>query len=198
MKFKTKLDVVKYIQLMNSDSSDTIHMDRISINDDLTIDILGSVQLYADNIPEHLVINKVHGDLFFIPMLDKLTLYRCPKIVEKSFFCERTQLRSLEHFPQHVGLSINLQGNHLTELKYIQDHVKGNLIVNNNKLTSIKDMPQRIDGNFNIINNTPLKDISPILTRKLNIFQCSGKLCGSSTYQLYRKLKSMEPSEDEF
>ena len=74
------------------------------INDDLTIDVNGSVDLSRNNLiafPEYIKFRNVSG--YFSCDNNQLTsLEGCPSTVGGSFFCNNNQLTSLEECPTYV------------------------------------------------------------------------------------------------
>lgn len=77
------------------------------INDDLTIDINGSVDLRSrkeERLPEYIQFGKVTGNfyIFYCPELESLE--GCPKEVDWDFYCYKcSKLESLEGAPEKVG-----------------------------------------------------------------------------------------------
>lgn len=88
-----------------------------TINDDLTVDVKGSVNIYNNrlsNIP--VKFNKVMGD--FMCYKNRLTsLEGCPKYINGWFDCSNNRLTSLEYCPEYIGGQFNCTYNELTTLK---------------------------------------------------------------------------------
>ena len=104
------------------------------INDDMSIDVKGNINLDYKNltsIPEFIKFNKV-GGYFYCDNNQLTSLEGCPKTVERDFFCSSNQLTSLEGCPNIV---------------------KGNFYCNNNKLTSLEGCPKTVGGSFFCSNN---------------------------------------------
>ena len=86
-----------------------------TINDDGSIDVNGSVNLYNKGLTElPLTFNKVSGD-FFCGRNNLTSLKGSPKWVGGYFNCNYNQLTSLEFSPDYVGLNFNCINNKLTD-----------------------------------------------------------------------------------
>jgi hypothetical protein len=98
-----------------------------TINDDLSIDVDGSIGLYNKNL-EHLPLKFNYVDGSFECQGNKLkSLEGCPKTVGGGFYCLDNELKTLEGCPQTVG---------------------GDFYCGHNKLKTLEDSPQTVDGNF--------------------------------------------------
>jgi hypothetical protein len=78
---------------------------KFIINDDMTIDVHGSVNLYEidlEKLPDYIQFNKVSGQ-FWINNNRLKTLKGCPKIVGGNFWCCDNKLTSLKYAPESVG-----------------------------------------------------------------------------------------------
>jgi len=78
---------------------------NITINNDSTINCAANIWFKSDNpiiqFPDYIQFNKVDGD--FNCNDQKLTSLRgCPYYVDKTFFCSRNNLKSLEYSPKQV------------------------------------------------------------------------------------------------
>ena len=124
-----------------------------TINDDLSIDVDGSIGLYNKNL-EHLPLkfNYVHGG--FQCNRNKLkSLEGCPKTVGGDFVCYGNKLKSLEGCPQSVGGDFYCFTNDIETLKGSPQTVDGDFYCDNNELKSLKGCPQTVGGNFYCNNN---------------------------------------------
>ena len=94
---------------------DTYKIKNYEINDDLTVNVNGNVQLNNINLKEILIkFNKIEGD----------------------FDCSHNKLKSLEGSPKYIEGECNYSYNGLTSLEYFPKYIKGNFYCNNNpKLT---------------------------------------------------------------
>ena len=124
-------------------------INNYTINDDLSIDVEGHVNLAYKNL-EYLPLrfNYVSGD--FSCYDNKLkTLEGCPQTVSGSFDCYRNKLITLEGSPSVVN---------------------GNLICYDNKLETLEGSPKTINGNFLCFVNK-LKDLEyfPEVSDYINI-----------------------------
>lgn len=82
-----------------------LDLEKISINDDQTIDVNGSVKFprassFLTQLP--LTFNKVSGD-FDCSRLSLITLEGCPREVGGDFNCSYCEITSLEFAPKKVG-----------------------------------------------------------------------------------------------
>ena len=91
------------------------NIENYTVNDDGSIDVNGSVDLYNCNITElPLVFNKVSG--YFDCSCNRLTsLKGSPKWVGSYFSCSKNKLKSLEFSPDYVGYFFSCEYNDLTD-----------------------------------------------------------------------------------
>jgi hypothetical protein len=75
-----------------------------TINNDLSVDVRGDVDLYEKNLTElPLQFNKVSGN-FYCSKNNLTTLKGCPSYVRRDFMCgSNYPLKSLEYCPKHIG-----------------------------------------------------------------------------------------------
>jgi len=128
-----------------------------TINDDLSIDVDGSIGLYNKNL-EHLPLkfNYVHGG--FQCNRNKLkSLEGCPKTVGGDFVCYGNKLKSLEGCPQSVGGDFYCFTNDIETLKGSPQTVDGDFYCFDNNLVSLEGCPQTVD-NFDCSDNK-LRDL---------------------------------------
>lgn len=110
------------------------------INDDLSIDVDGNVDIGYDIVRDIIVLdeipikfNKVTG--WFDCSKNELTsLKNCPKYVGKSFSCDGNNLTSLEHSPEFIGGSFYCYFNPLKSLDGLKVSYKKLYFGNKNKL----------------------------------------------------------------
>jgi hypothetical protein len=107
------------------------------INDDLSIDVDGAVDLY----------NK---KLEYLPLKFNY--------VDGNFNCARNKLKTLEGCPQTVGGRFNCYFNELKTLEGCPQTVNGDFNCFNNKLESLKGSPQTVGGHFGCEDNK-LRDL---------------------------------------
>jgi len=83
------------------------HIKDYKINDDLTIDVNGIIELsksgFSGNFPEYIQFNKIIGAFYCSKNEEMTTLRGCPKIVTGDFSCTQTSITSLEYGPTYVG-----------------------------------------------------------------------------------------------
>ena len=98
---------------------DSFGIINYTINDDLTIDVNGDVNLINQSLtcfPSFIKFNKVSGG--FSCSVNKLTsLEGCPTIVGDNFACRNNYLTSLVGCPTTVGESFYCDSNQLTSLE---------------------------------------------------------------------------------
>jgi hypothetical protein len=151
-----------------------IDLKNYTINDDYTIDVIGTINLYQKIIPEYIHFGIVKG--YFncsetgIKTLNGL-IKQC-----WSFSCIGNELKSLEGGPTSVRGVYNCSENLLTSLKGVSKDVTSlfcdhnnlrdleycpmnkdgmliSLFCQNNLLTSLKGSPKIIEGDFSIQDN---------------------------------------------
>lgn len=124
------------------------------INNDLTIDVDGDVDLRNLNITEiPLNFNKVKGK-FCIPNTKIKSLKGCPKYIGGHFelyFCQ--DLKNFEYGPTYVGGDIDAFSTGIESLKGLPDVINRNLDLSSSRLTSLKHSPKIINGQFDVSNN---------------------------------------------
>lgn len=86
-------------------------IENYTINPDMSIDVDGDVSLRVNQVDMPLVFNKVteHFDCSGGGMLTSLK--GCPKEVGGYFYCHFNDLKTLEHFPDKVGMYCYVGGN---------------------------------------------------------------------------------------
>ena len=93
-------------------------IENYTVNDDGSIDVNGSVDLYGYQLTElPLVFNKVTGN-FDCDYNNLTSLKGCPRWVGGCFSCNKNQLTSLEFSPDYVGGSFDCYTNQLTDNYY--------------------------------------------------------------------------------
>ena len=125
------------------------------INDDLTIDVNGRVNLSHKNLssfPEYIKFRNVSG-YFFCDNNQLTSLEGCPSTVEGFFYCDNNQLTSLEGCPSNVRESFSCNNNQLISLKGCPSSVGRSFFCNNNQLTSLEGCPSTVGGSFFCRNN---------------------------------------------
>ena len=117
-----------------------------TINDDLSIDVNGSVSLNKKDLKYlPLRFNYVGG--FFDCSNNKLkTLEGTPQTVNGRFDCGRNELKTLEGSPQTVGGGFYCYGNELVSLEGCPQTVNGRFDCYNNYLTDLEHFPEVGDG----------------------------------------------------
>lgn len=132
---------------------DEMEVLNYTINDDLTVDVDGDVDMGYKRLTEIPVqFGVVKGD--FDINNNKLTsLKGCPNRVENSFFCNRNELTSLEGGPMYVDNYYKCSANKLTTLKGSPEYVGGDFACGSNRLTSTQYAPKHIGRHFQSYDN---------------------------------------------
>jgi len=120
-----------------------------TINDDLSIDVDGDVELYSKNL-EYLPLkfNYVNG-YFNCDYNNLKTLEGCPQTVDGVFDCSQNELKSLKGCPQTIGMDFYCSFNELETLEGSPSVVNANFLCDDNELTTLKGCPQTVSGGFN-------------------------------------------------
>jgi len=113
-------------------------IENYTINDDLSIDVNGDVELDSKNL-EYLPLkfNYIGGGFYCPYNVELKSLEGCPQTVNGDFYCFNNNLKTLKGCPQTVN---------------------GNFSCDNNELKSLKGCPQTVNGNFGCKDNE-LKDL---------------------------------------
>jgi len=136
-----------------------------TINDDLSIDVDGGVDLFDKLLEEiPLKFNRVNG-YFYIHYNNLTSLEDCPKWVGGDFACSDNKLTSLEFFPKFIGGGIYVYNNKLTSLKGIPKDINTTIDCDNNKIWSFIGIPDSFRGEL-------LCEFNPIYTI-WNLFKSS-------------------------
>jgi len=133
-------------------------IENYTINDDLSIDVAGGVNLAYKNL-EHLPLkfNYVSGN--FLCRINKLkSLEGCPRTVNGSFFCNDNELKTLEGSPQTIDGDFHCFNNELKTLEGSPQTIGGNFLCFVNKLKSFEGSPQTVGGSFYCADNE-LRDL---------------------------------------
>ena len=127
-------------------------IENYTINDDLSIDVAGGVNLAYKNL-EHLPLkfNYVSGN--FLCRINKLkSLEGCPRTVNGSFFCNDNELKTLEGSPQTIGGDFLCYENELKSFEGSPQTVGGGFYCADNELRDLEYFPE-VDGSTNMIEN---------------------------------------------
>ena len=127
-------------------------IENYTINDDLSIDVAGGVNLAYKNL-EHLPLkfNYVSGN--FLCRINKLkSLEGCPRTVNGSFFCNDNELKTLEGSPQTIGGNFLCYENELKSFEGSPQTVGGGFYCADNELRDLEYFPE-VDGSTNMREN---------------------------------------------
>jgi hypothetical protein len=150
-------------------------LERINciINDDLTVDVEGSVSLSGLKLSKIPVkFGSVSGD-FDCGKNQLTSLEGAPEKVGGGFNCGWNQLTSLEGAPKEVGEDFNCGSNQLTSLEGAPKEVSGDFKCSNNQLRSLQGAPEKVGGDFDCSHN-PLSSLKGA-PKRVNSFICQVK-----------------------
>lgn len=132
---------------------DKYEVKNYTINDDLTVDVLGDVDISENNLKKIPVqFGKVIGS-FDCSDNSLASLKGCPKEVEGKFICRENLLTSLEYAPEKVGNYFTCANNFITSLEHSPVIIYGNFDCSVNQLKSLKGAPVSIGENFDCSHN---------------------------------------------
>ena len=125
---------------------DEMNVKNYIINDNLTIDVKGDVNLYDRDLiklPDYIKFNKV--ECWFNCSENQLTsLEGCPNYTGLSFTCSNNQLTSLEGCPTYVGTDFSCSYNNLNSLKCCPYYVGTDFWCYNNKKLFTKEEVKKL------------------------------------------------------
>ena len=150
-----------------------------TINDDLTIDIEGSVTFSEKmkSFPSFIRFNNVSGS-FSCRGCGLTTLKGSPRVVEKLYDCSLNRLTSMKGGPEKVGSLVCIKNN-LSSFEYFPI-IKHGLNIRGNKFLSLKGIQKNLDVfycNHNLL--TSLEGAPEVKDR----FDCSDNLLLSLEYE---------------
>jgi hypothetical protein len=133
-------------------------IENYTINDDLSIDVDGDVELTNISLNEiPLNFGRVSG--CFYTTCNKLkSLKFVPKYVNGDFGCSDNDLSSLYNSPQFVGGDFYCRSNNLTSLEGLPKYIIGYINCNDNKIWSFKGIPDNFRGKL-YCNLNPIYEI---------------------------------------
>ena len=156
--YSTRAEVENWLISMN--------VKNYIINEDLTVDVNGNVDLSEKNINKiPIQFNIIKGDFFCI--YNSLTnLKGCPKVVYGGFTCRENKLTSLEGCSEVITGYFSCSGNKLTNLEGCPEIIEGSFDCRNNNIINLKGISKIINGNFNCAGNqlTNLENFPEIIT----------------------------------
>lgn len=122
------------------------NINNYTINDDLTIDVRGDVDIYAmssKEFPEYIQFDIVKGD-FYCNHNRLTSLKGAPSKVEGSFYCSYNQLTSLEGAPKEIRKDFYCNNNQLTSLEGAPKEVGESFDCRNNKVSFTENDVRRV------------------------------------------------------
>jgi hypothetical protein len=152
------------------------NIENYTINDDLSIDVDGDVNLYNKNLIEiPLKFNRVDG--WFSCGLNRLiSLDNIPEYVSGNFYCSTNNLTSLENLPKYIGGYINFVDNKIWSFKGIPDSFRGEIYCKRNPISEIWNLFKSIKdieffNDCHIVREPETLDGKPIvILERLNFF----------------------------
>lgn len=175
---KTKEEIEQWLEIyahpeiaIFDDKMDVrIAMEKWTINEDLSIDSDGDVNIYTSFQNGELPFRFRHVNGSFkcsgceldtlegAPISVKgffdcsnnnlISLEGAPKEVGNSYFCSDNQLTNLEGAPKEIGGNFDCSENQLTTLEGAPEQVESNFYCSNNKLTTLEGAPKEVGGKF--------------------------------------------------
>lgn len=148
-KLSTKNEIINWL--------DSVEIKKCIINDDLTVDVNGEVNLVNKNLTFlPIQFGKVKGD--FDCAQNQLSSFDgFPTRISGYFNCYQNQFATLEGMPK-VGHDIEVSFNQLISLKGSPKKVKGSFYCQGNLLQTLEGGPQIIEGSF-IATKNKLKNL---------------------------------------
>ena len=133
---------------------DEMRVKNYTINDDLTVDVNGHVNLSEFRLTEiPIQFGRVTG-IFYIDRNSLTSLKGCPNYVGSKLSCSHNKLTTLEYGPEYVGETFNCSNNKLTSLEYSPKFVGYMFFCHSNNLSGLKGFPDYINSeNINLGNN---------------------------------------------
>ena len=114
---------------------DEMHITNYNINDNLTINVNGNIDLHNKKLvkfPDYIKFNRVKGS-FDCSHNELVFLKGCPNYISKSFLCNNNKLISLEKCPRYVGRDCYINNNKLTSLKGCPPYTRGDFYCYDNE-----------------------------------------------------------------
>lgn len=139
MKYLNKFDFFKKRQIKSW--LDHCRVNNYTINDDLTIDVDGNVDIFNKNKKNEIPFKfrNING-YFNCEQNELISLKNCPDYVGGDFLCCNNKLESLEFCPKVINGNFFCYNNKLKSLKYCPKTLNGSLFGSNNQLESLKDI----------------------------------------------------------
>ena len=138
--FKTREEVEAWLKKMNIES--------YTINEDLTVDVNGDVDIMYKNISVLPIKFKNVAGHFSCSGNNLTSLEGCPREVGGDFYCSFNNLTSLKGAPREVDGGFYCSGNNLTSLEDGPKEVGGSFYCADNNLTSLEGAPREVSVGF--------------------------------------------------
>ena len=148
-----------------------MNINNYTINEDLSVDVNESVDLYKKSLKYLPIQFGVVKGNFDISENELTSLLGSPHIIEGEFYCNENNLKSLEYGPKIVQGCYCCQNNHLTMLKGIPSIINGDLTVWQNNINTTKYFPKEIKGILDISNNK-INSLKGLKIKVLESFYC--------------------------
>jgi hypothetical protein len=149
--------------------------DLIRINDDLSVNVMGDVDMSGDGLKK-IPVKFAFVDGNFICKLNQFTdLENSPSIITGYFDCSINNIKTLVGGPKHAEKGYYCSHNNLTNLEGFPIYCNTVFDCSSNKLTTLKGMPEIIKTNYIDCSYNNLKNLSngPKVTGHFN---CSHNL----------------------
>lgn len=126
---------------------DKMEINGYKINDDLTVDVDGDVNLGNNKLYEIPIQFGIVNGNFSIWHNKLISLKGCPHKVTKNFDYTHNQLESLEYCPKEIGEDFLFHVNKISTFQYLPESV-ANVTVYENDIQNINDFKIQLKGGF--------------------------------------------------
>ena len=162
--FSTREEIEEFCEANN--------IQNYKINDDLTVDVMGDVNLRGKNLyvlPFRF--RDVQGN-FDVSENHLFNLINSPRAVGKSFFCSHNNLRDMAFMPQAIGEALDCSHNSIESFDFWLHSISTHFNCSYNQLSSLFNCPSVINGSFDCSHNN-LKDLNHAPTIVKEHFICT-------------------------
>jgi hypothetical protein len=135
---------------------DEMKVTNYTINNDLTVDVDGDVDLIAKKLTKIPVQFGIINGGFSIWNNKLISLKGCPNKVKGNFDCTHNQLKSLEHCPKEIGENFCFHANEISTFEFLPDSV-GTFTVYEDDIINLNFHELKIQVNKDFIHNCTSK-----------------------------------------
>lgn len=127
-------------------------IENYTINDDLSIDVNGSIIIYKNLTTLPIKFNKVIGN-FTCSYNNLTTLEGSPKYISGDFHCGTNYITNLKYSPKYVGGDFTCNLCDLISLEGCPNKIGGEFDCSNNYLENLKFGPKEVGGDYSCNDN---------------------------------------------